>query len=487
MKDWVKRCLGMLDSILGVLPQEINELDWKEQLSPKNESLCRHLCAFANHPGGGFIVFGIQDGTGRLVGVSELDVQLITDKLANLGRNGVEPMAAVDHAVVDYQSVRLLLVFIPESMVKPVQIRGQSIEESYIRAGGTTRRASRHELGSLMLNSKVLRWEELRASNALTPAAITAKLDFESIARLLGRPSPTSTDAILQWLVDERMILPCQAGGHYVTNLGAVAAARDLGQFDDISRKAVRIIKYSGRNKTATDKEHVVPHGYAVGFEQIISTVELLLPEYEVIRRGLRVSEKTYPTDALREIIANALIHQDFSIRGTGPRIEIYADRIEITNPGKLLPSKRLERLIGTQPESRNETLAAKFRLYHICEERGSGLEKAVRLIELVGLPPVQFQEAENAFIVTLYSPRAFREMSVQERIEAAYQHATVCYLDNRALTNTSLRDRLRLSERQRSQVSRVINEAVAAGRLKPKSPESTAKKFAEYLPWWAA
>ncbi len=486
MKSWVTRCLEMLDNILGILPQEINEVDWKESLSPKKDSLCRHLSAFANHPGGGFIVFGIQDGTGKPVGISAAEVPLITDRMANLAREGVEPSVTVDHAVVTYQAATLLLMFIPESLAKPVHLRGQTIEQAYIRAGGTTRQASRHELGSLMLNSKVLRWEELHASGVLTPAEIITRLDHESVARLLGRPAPTSSEGIMQWLEEERMIQACPAGGHYITNLGAVAAARNLAQHDDIARKAVRIIRYSGRNKTATDKEHVVGLGYAVGFEEIISRIELLLPESEVIRRGLRVAEKTYPADALREIIANALIHQDFTIRGTGPRVEIYADRIEITNPGRLLPSKRLERLIGTQPESRNESLASKFRLYHICEERGSGLQKAVKHVELFGLPPVQFQETENAFIVTLYAPRSFREMSPQERVEAAYQHATLCYLDNRALTNTSFRERLRLSERQRSQVSKVINEAVAAGRIKPKAPESAAKKFAEYLPWWA-
>ncbi|TBO45063.1 ATP-binding protein [Pedobacter kyonggii] len=114
------------------------------------------------------------------------------------------------------------------------------------------------------------------------------------------------------------------------------------------------------------------------------------MPGSEIIKNALREETSVYPDIAIREIIANALIHQDFTIRGSGPMIEIFEDRIEISNPGKLLPTKKIDRLIRTSPESRNEILAAAFRRYNICEERGSGFEKSVRAIELFGLPPLK-------------------------------------------------------------------------------------------------
>jgi hypothetical protein len=92
--------------------------------------------------------------------------------------------------------------------------------------------------------------------------------------------------------------------------------------------------------------------GYAIRFQRLLTHVSSLLPHSEVIERALRVGRTVYPDIALREIIANALIHQDFSVTGAGPLIEIFDDRIEISYPGSLLPSKRLDRLIGTQPES---------------------------------------------------------------------------------------------------------------------------------------
>lgn len=211
-----------------------------------------------------------------------------------------------------------------------------------------------------------------------------------------------------------------------------------------------------------------------------------LLPQSEVIEKALRVTRMVYPEIAMREIIANALIHQDFSVSGAGPLIEIFDDRIEVSNPGGLLPSKRLDRIIGTQPESRNEQLARAFRRYKICEERGSGLLKAGLQIELYGLPPIEFTAGPNYFKVTLYSPRTFAKMSVPERLEACYQHAVLRYYSGSAMTNTSLRERLKMPEKQRSMVSVLIQDAMDRKLVKPADPANKSRKFAVYVPFWA-
>ncbi len=88
-----------------------------------------------------------------------------------------------------------------------------------------------------------------------------------------------------------------------------------------------------------------------------------------------------YPELAIRELVANALIHQDFFISGAGPMVEIFENRIEITNPGSPLVSTA--RFIDTPPRSRNETLASMMRRFGICEERGSGIDKVITQVEL--------------------------------------------------------------------------------------------------------
>lgn len=310
-------------------------------------------------------------------------------------------------------------------------------------------------------------------------------LDYAGVYELLNKPIPKDNDFVLNQLVSERLIEEIDGSGYYITNLGALAAANNLHDFEGLSRRSIRLIRYEGVNKERTRAEYPGSKGYAIGFSGLIQFIKALLPSSEIIRNALRAETSIYPEIALRELIANSLIHQDFAVRGSGPMIEIFDDRVEISNPGRLLPTKKLDRLIGTTPESRNEILASTFRRYNICEERGSGFEKAVAAVELYGLPPLKFVESESSFRVVMYTPRKFAAMTPEERIEAAYQHSIIRYYSSSALTNTSLRERFKMNEKQRPQVSLVIKEALKSGKIKPKDPNNESTKFAEYIPYW--
>lgn len=482
-KHWVNDALSILAESLSPVPHELNELDWKASLSTHKDRLAEHLMAMANHPNGGVLAFGI-DNQGLPTGVNVAQVEQITGTLANLGREAVDPPLTLDHAVPEHASIPVLLVRIPEHTVKPVHRRGKSIEETWIRSGGTTRKASRQEVGALMMNSAPARWEELRASPLVPLAEVKELLDLRAIAQLLERPLPEDDDSLARWLADEGLTT-LEGRGHYITHFGAVAAARQLKDFPELARKAIRVIHYQGTNKVDTLDELVGQRGYAVGFEGLIGYLKKVLPHSEVIKQSLRTEVTVYPEIALRELIANALIHQDFSIAGAGPMVDVYSDRITITNPGTLLPGKKLDRLIGATPESRNEKLAFAFRRFRICEERGTGFQKVVKAIELFGMPPLQVTAHENAFSVTLSAPRKFTDMATPERIEACYQHTVLQYLSSQTLTNTTLRERFKLHDKQRNTITNLIADAVEAGRIKRKDG-STGNKFAEYIPYWA-
>lgn len=483
-KSWVQRAISLLDDSRSPIIQELNELDWKASLSPHNEKLSRHLSAFANLPGGGFMVFGIEDKSGAVIGVSPQASKSILEKLSNLGRDAIDPVIRIDHSTELYQGKPLLFVQIEESSEKPVHLRSGGLEDSYIRSGGSTRKASRQEIGGLMLNSKTPQFENLHCSSLKSGDEILTTLDFRGIYELLDKPIPQDRTEILRFLVSEKLVDKHDTG-YYITNLGALSAAHSLHEFEGLSRKAVRLIRYDGLNKEKTKKEFPGSKGYAISFQALIDFINALLPGSEIIKDALRGDTMIYPELALRELIANALIHQDFSVRGSGPMIEIFDDRMEISNPGKLLPSKKIDRLIGATPESRNELLASVFRRFNICEERGSGFQKAVSEIELFGLPPLKFIEEENSFRVVIYSPRKFANMSLDERVEATYQHSIIRYYSSSGLTNASLRERFKMNESQRPQISLVIKEALVRNRIKAKDPNNSSTKFAEYVPFW--
>lgn len=485
MRAWVERAKGLLRSSLEPPCHELNEIDWKSAISPNKQRLVEHLCAFANFPGGGWLVYGIASDS-SFSGITATQIEDAVNQLTNLGRDAVEPALQLDHMRVDFEGHQVLFVHIQESAIKPVHKRGRPESETCIRSGGTTRLASRQEVGSMMLQSKTPRWEELHATVLMSDEELQAVLDIDPILELLGRPMLVMSEERMKWMADSSFIDRRPSGGGYVTNLGAISAAKRIADFPDLARKAVRVIRYDGPNKSKARDETEGEMGYALSFQRMLKFVGALLPTSEVIEQALRQKRTMYPELALREIIANALIHQDFSISGAGPLIEIFSDRIEVSNPGRLLPSKTLDRLIGTQPESRNEKLARAFRMYKICEERGSGLQKAGEQVELYGLPPIKFEEGPNHFKVTLYAPRTFAQMTHQERINACYQHAVLKYLSSSAMTNKSLRERLKMPEKQRSMVSVLIQEAIDEGRIVAANPDNKSRKFAEYIPAWA-
>lgn len=243
----------------------------------------------------------------------------------------------------------------------------------------------------------------------------------------------------------------------------------------------MRIIQYSGKNKAAPAREQELSQGYATGFEKLIDLVNSILPRNEYLGKALRQEKPVYPELAIRELIPNALIHQDMTVRGAGPTIEIYNDRIEITNPGE--PLVDITRFIGAPPRSRNEAMASLMRRMNICEERGSGIVKVVHAAEIYQLPAPDFRTPDHNVQVVLFAPRTFRDMDRAERLRACYQHAALRFVTGERMTNSSLRDRLGIANQNAAQVSRIIKEALASNLIRPADPDSPR---AGYVPMWA-
>ena len=280
-----------------------------------------------------------------------------------------------------------------------------------------------------------------------------------------------------------RLIAPCAAGGFDITNVGAVLLARNLGDFRSLRRKAVRVIEYRGVGRTETLKESEASRGYAGGFESLLGSINARLPATEVIGQALRHTVPAFPEIAVRELVADALIHQDFLATGAGPMVEIFPDRIEITNPGG--PLVDAQRFLDSPPRSRNEVLASLMRRFRICEERGSGIDKVVAEIERYHLPAPLFEPPPDFTRVVLFARKNLAEMDKTERERACYLHACLRYVQRHSMTNRSIRERFGIDEKNRAIASRLIGEAVKAGLVAIRLPEAPPK-YREYVPFWA-
>ncbi|MDE0621819.1 MAG: transcriptional regulator, partial [Bryobacterales bacterium] len=203
----------------------------------------------------------------------------------------------------------------------------------------------------------------------------------------------------------------------------------------------------------------------------------------ETIEHGIRTTATGFPMPAVRELVANALIHQDFFTTGGGPMVEIFEGRIEITNPGP--PLVDALRFVDSPPRSRNESLASLMRRIGICEERGSGWDKVVSQTELFQLPAPRVEAGSHYTRVVLFGRRPLSGMDRSDRVRAIYLHACLKYVSQEYATNSSLRQRFGIEVRNSAQVSRLIAEAAREGVIVQDDP-TAARKNMRYVPWWA-
>lgn len=263
----------------------------------------------------------------------------------------------------------------------------------------------------------------------------------------------------------------------------AALFAKNLAEFDtSLARKAVRFDAHDDKNRAAQVIKRIDEmRGYASGFQGIFDAVALLVRHGEQIGSAFREQVEVFPNIAIRKLIANALIHQDLTIMGAGPLIELFSDRIEVTNPGEPLVS--VDRFIDSPPRSRNEALAAFMRRMRICEEQGTGIDKSVAAVEGLKLPPPDFRVEGNACMAVIYAPRCFATMTPDERLRACYQHAVLRYVSDETMRNATLRERFGIEKRNSAQVSQVIRLALNGKLIRPADP---ARPKAGYVPFRA-
>ncbi len=480
------RDVALIDD-LRALPAETDWVEFKHE-NTDPEGMGRRVAALSNAAriegkDTAYMVWGVEDGTHRVVGAAfEPDAARVRGQpLALWLAQNLQPSPAFGFRVVDHPQGRLVLLEIPAAPGAPVCF--QNIP--YVRIGSATPKLADYpeRFQQLIERLRPYRWEMEAARAYASADEVLALLDYPVYFRLLGLPLPDNRTGILERLVADRLIIADVGGQWSITNLGAILLAAKLSAFDpSLARKGVRMVAYGGSNRAApVTHRHDEDRGYAAAFEVLIETLNAWLPRNEHIGVALREAYPLFPALAVRELLANALIHQDMTVTGAGPQLEVFADRIEITNPGK--PLVVADRMIDLPPRSRNEALSSLMRRMGFCEEQGSGLDKVISAAEIFQLPPPLFQPEDGAMRVVLYGPRAFAQMTPSERVRACYFHAVLKFLTGERMKNASLCARLGIASQNASQATQVINKTLAAGLIRPTDPDHPR---AGYVPHWA-
>jgi ATP-dependent DNA helicase RecG len=478
--------LGLLTELRN-LPREIEWVEFKHNNS-KPDEIGEYISALANSAAltdkvHAWMIWGVSNESHDIVGTT------FNPAAANVNNQELEswllqllsPKINFRFYSLQAEDKPVVLLEIGAAFRHPVQFKG--IE--YIRIGSYKKKLKDYpekerELWRVFDRTP---FEKEVAAENITVDYVLKLLDYPAYFDLLSLSLPEKRDGIISSLEADGMIIGGDGGQWNITNLGAILFARNLADFQSLRRKGVRVVLYSNDDRLITIWEKEGVKGYASGFKGLIEFITSRLPSNEVIGQALRKSVPMFPALAIRELVANALIHQNFHLTGTGPMVELFSSRMEITNPG--LPLVQTDRFLDSPPKSRNEILASFMRRIGVCEERGSGVDKVVAQTELYQLPAPLFETTDEHTRVILFAHREFKDMDKTDRIRACYLHSCLRYVQRDHMTNTTLRKRFGIDEKNSSMVSRIIKDTIDAGLIHCHD-DTVGSRARKYLPWWA-
>ncbi|MBM3328937.1 MAG: MloB [Calditrichaeota bacterium] len=457
------------------LPSETQKIEFKEaKVQIDSREICKYCTAIANE-GGGHLILGVRN---KPIPREIVGSKAIHDPVKETERLFSELSFRVEIEEVLHPEGRIVVFTIPS---RPRGTAYKYDGRYWERIGQQLREMSSDTLRRIFAEGTP-DWLEEYSKIDLTLDEVLNLLDYGYFFSRFELPLPTEKRSIVGRFVMERLVDE-RNYTYSIRRLCSILFARNLSDFPDISRKLVRVIVYNDSSKLNPRQERSFIRGYGVEFEPIVDFVMSQLPQNEVIERAVRREVRMVPELAVRELVANAMIHQDFQVQGATIMIEIFPNRLEISNPG--MPIINVDRFIDGY-QSRNGRLTDLMRLLGYCEARSSGIDKVINAAELYQLPAPEFRGDLIRTTAILYGQRSLDQMTGSDRVRACYQHCALKYVMRERMTNQTLRERFRLPEQKRSTISQIIQSAVQTGKIKIDERTTGSRKFARYLPYWA-
>jgi len=326
---------------------------------------------------------------------------------------------------------------------------------------------------------------ELRiAKHNVSEDDVIRLLDFSKYYDAMQLPVPRNRDNIVGDFCHEKFLRKNDGGNYDITNLGVLMIGKNIKDFELLIKRAVRVIRYKNTDRMDGISEKEFISGYAFSHEEIVQYIMAVIPQEEVIEGSVRHSVYAFPEIAIRELLANIMIHQSLEQRGTSPMVEIFSNRIEFSNTGA--PLVDVNRMVDTVPVSRNENMAGFMHKCGICEERGSGYDKVIRSTGNNKLLAPMIINQSNQFTKTvMFSKMPFDMITKEDRIRTCYMQACLAYVEFRSIGNSDIRELFDLGDKDKVKASRIIKDTITAGLIKPLDP-STAPRYMKYIPAWA-
>lgn len=341
-----------------------------------NNSLAKEVSAFSNMSGG-VILIGVSDD-GVVEGIEDRGVET---RVVNICRNNVVPPVIPEISFLHLEGKTILQVLIEKGKFKPYKVKHTN--KYYIRAGSVSIEPTNEELIRLFQDGAQLHFEASRL-----PGTSIRDVD------LLRFRLYCTEQRGMEWDDDEgpeKLLYNFQIIDEdaELTVAGALFFAGDVSRL--LPQAGIDMVFFDGLDKTAEMNDFrslnaAIPDAVA-GAEQFVSlnSRNRVLFTEDGTRR---IDRHDYEPFMVRELIANAFMHRDWSIFGQKIRLTLFTDRLEVFSPGCIPNTLNLKRALAGISYYRNPLIAQMLKDYHMAEKAGRGLQKIMKFHDSLHLPP---------------------------------------------------------------------------------------------------
>jgi len=375
---------------------EGKSLELKKEM-PSNQNIAKAAVAFSNMAGGKIII-GIEDKTGKIVGISDKDILNLPDKISNIIYDSCSPAILPEIYVAKAINKNLLVVEIFPGNLKPYYIKSAGCENgTFVRVGATNKPADGemiHELERQRLN---ISFDEQAMGDRAEKDLDLQKLKADF--KILTGKSLKAGDLLTLKLIKDH-------NGKMVPTYGGLMLA---GKKEYFEQARIKCARFKGSDvKIFIDQKDFSGPLYSQ-VENAMNFARTHIALSGQLNGIQRVDRYAVPIEAIREAIINAVVHRDYSISGSDIKFAIFDDRIEITSPGQLPRSLEIDDLESGRSEIRNKVIARFFREIKFIEQWGTGIIKMIDYCREAGLKSPEFKENGLFLKVVFYKTAAVR------------------------------------------------------------------------------
>lgn len=446
---------------------EYNFLDFKFKLSENNERIKEHINAFGNLERGGCLVFGVENFVPK--GTQE-DRDYIIQKITKIANQSQEPSLQIHAFPIHVENTNLLCIQILPSKTKPVFIKDRAPlggKACFKRTGSSTVAMSIQEIKDLLISYQEIYFDESPVKNTSI-----SDLDFNHMSNLLPKLNQHNikSEQNTAVLLDTRVLVGVKSHLE-VSGAGWLCFAIDPQQKSEFRNGYIEFQVFKGNARDNPIKKYEIKGNLPHQIEQSIQLLKQyiwLVPTIEGIKRE---DIPAYPDVVLREVITNSVVHRDYRKMHHPVKIAMFDNRIEIENPGGLMPGLTIYNLIHRR-DWRNPLLAELMKKFGFGDMDGQGIDRLYAATLSIKVPPPILIDHDNSFTIILSAPKSFEEFSPEEKrlmiIIMVIMHE---YIDNKNVRNC-----FGISTEK---ASTLIKSLVADKVLQP---GGTSRKYAKYI-----